>query len=317
MPELVPYHPKINFLHVRAFDERLQSIPGSWTIIHSFLHDGDPRVIRLRWIITEEQWCSIEGFLTFLDQRCHRLLLRCFLQRESVTQAMRKLVRTSMLADTEVPLWDLDRTWTNEQLLQKMGKSIQPDQLQQVLHFLMLQELIMMYQEGEWSCGTGLARIENMGSTFEWVVQECLQRFHHAIARRCVSFKEWQTPPLNDLDVLAFTEDGLIIIVECKSSTDISLDHTLRFMKRAAAFPADIALLLIDTESMQTVVKQLQRMNTILDRGQVESGTIHQHKGSVIAHFIGNLYVANTAGGIAASLDGTLQLYAASNHPNT
>src|ERR671936_18452 len=75
----VSYRPEINMQQVSRFDAHLRNVPGSWTMIHSFLHAGDPRVVSLRWLIPGERWCDEAGFRNFLDQRHHRLLLRCFL----------------------------------------------------------------------------------------------------------------------------------------------------------------------------------------------------------------------------------------------
>ena len=303
----VPYQPQVNMVELRAFDEQLRKLSDSWNIVRSFLHAGDPRVISLRWIIPGELWCDEASFLDFLDVRAHRLLLRCFLHQDIVTRDVQHLLREHIGTDTPIAFQDIQHIWTVEQLLQKID-GIQVEALRQALHFLHLQELIIQHRADAWVSGLRLQAIGNLGSTFEWMVQARLQQEYQAVARRCVSFKEWQTSGLNDLDVVAFL-NNLVLIVECKSSTDVSLEQIARFVQRSQAFPADVALLLIDTTSQQQVTKRLQQIHTIL--GNAVTDIAEQQctwKGSEIAHVAKNLYVANTAGGIAASLAGVLHI---------
>jgi hypothetical protein len=124
--------------------------------------------------------------------------------------------------------------------------------------------------------------------------------------RRCVSFREWQQTQLNDLDMVVFTETE-VITVECKSSHHFTVDHLSRFVRQAQAFPADIALLLIDTLSSHQVTKRLQQIALLLGKEATDFGSHYVYKGSLIVHAIGNMYIANTASGIAAALDGTLR----------
>lgn len=302
----VPYRPEMDMQQVSRFDARLRDVPGSWTMTHSFLHAGDPRVVSLRWIIPDEPWCDEAGFLNFLDQRHHRLLLHCFLQPAAPGPLPLVVERTP--SEAEVVPQESEYQWGRSALLEQMGPAVKPHQLTQALHFLQVQDMVHEEEQGRWSRGRQIKPIATMDSTFEWIVQEYLQRFHHALARRCVGFKEWERSQINDLNVLAFTDDGLVMMAECKSNPDIAGEEITRFMQRATAFPADIALLLIDTESEHQVVEQIQQMNTVLGRELTDLGNIHQHKGSVIAHLGGNLYVANTAGGIKATLEETLHI---------
>ena len=302
----VPYRPEMDMQQVSRFDARLRDVPGSWTMTHSFLHAGDPHVVSLRWIIPDERWCDEASFLNFLDQRHHRLLLHCFLQLAAPDPL--PLVVERIPSEAEAVPQESEYQWSRSALLEQMGPAVKPHQLTQALHFLQVQEMVHEEEQDRWSRGRQLKPVATMDSTFEWLVQEHLQRFHHALARRSVSFKEWERDDLNDLHVLAFTEDGLVITAECKSNPAISGEDITRFMRRATAFPADIALLLIDTASEHQVVEQIQQMNTVLGRELTDPGNIHQHKGSVIAHLGGNLYVANTAGGIEATLEETLHI---------
>jgi len=308
--ERIAFRPQINMQQLRAFDERLQTIPGHWsTIGRSFVHAGAPGVIRLRWQISGERWCDEPGFLNFLDVRNNRLLLRCFLQHEPMTDDLQLTAEESDSPGAGVPEHDWQRSWKEEALLKKMEPGTKPRHLAQALHFLEIQGYIAAHGPNEWVSGSFLEQVATIAPTFAWAVQARLQTDHHALARRCVSFKEWQDTPLNDLDVLAFTEDGLIMTVECKTNLSISLEHMTHFVQRATKFPADVALLLIDTDAEEQVVKRLRQINTVLNREETDIGTRYQQEEkSVIYHLTGNIYVANTAGGINPALETTLRL---------
>ncbi len=307
MLKTLPYRPPLDMQQLHAFDECLRHVPGSWnTIGRSFVHAGAPGVIRLRWLIEGKRWCDEAGFLDFLDQRHHRLLLRCFLQHEAVSEDLQELITDG--ADPAVAESAWKRVWKVEALLDKVGPEITRQRLMYALHFLELQEYLVAQAPDEWVSGPLLAHVEHFGPTFAWSVQAHLQQRHRALVRRCVGFKEWQTSALNDLDVLAFTEDGLVMVVECKSDPDIPFAHLVHFVKRARAFPTDISLLLIDTESESLLTEYIQQIIPILDREPTAPGQRHLYKGSVIYHVIDNLYVANTVGGIDPALETTLRL---------
>jgi hypothetical protein len=156
-----------------------------------------------------------------------------------------------------------------------------------------------------------------LGATFEWLAMENLQRFYQAIARRSVTLKELQELQLGDLEVLAFTDTGLVITVECKSSTsEISREHIARFLRHAALFPADIALLLIDTSDGQLITNSLIQITSCL-RASVKPQYLecYTQEGSLVYHIQDNLYIANTGGGIRAALRVVLQVGATLKHP--
>ena len=144
--------------------------------------------------------------------------------------------------------------------------------------------------------------IENIGSTFEWIVQECLQRFCGAMAQRCVVLQELQ----GDLDVLAFTKEGLVITVECKSGTSIPRKDIISFLQRAILFPANIALMLIDTDEDEPLTCRLAALTSLLGVPLEHPERIQ--KESLIYHIAKNIYLANTAGGIQATLKSVLAI---------
>ncbi|HCI78620.1 MAG TPA: hypothetical protein DHW02_02900, partial [Ktedonobacter sp.] len=52
-----------------------------------------------------------------------------------------------------------------------------------------------------------------------------------------------------DLDVVAFLDGGIIVMVECKSSSDVDEAHFSRFLQRTQTFRPTLAILLIDTQA--------------------------------------------------------------------
>jgi hypothetical protein len=54
-------------------------------------------------------------------------------------------------------------------------------------------------------------------------------------------------PLPGDLDVVAFLNDGRLVMVECKSSGHVDEVHCSLFLQRVQAFHPDLAILLIDT----------------------------------------------------------------------
>ncbi len=159
--------------------------------------------------------------------------------------------------------------------------------------------------------------VRNLGATLEWAVMEHLQHFHQANARRGVLLKELEEQGLGDLDVLAFIDGGLVVTVECKSSTSgIADQHVNRFLRRAALFPADIALLLIDTSDEQQLKARLTQITLCLG-----SGVQHQdlpicyvEAGSQVYHIQENIYLGNTGGGIGATLNAVMHLGTSQKH---
>lgn len=305
--ERIAYRPQTDMQQIQAFDEHLHTLPGSWsTTGRSFVHAGAPGVIRLRWQIAGGHWCDEAGFLDFLDVRNNRLLLRCFLQHEPMTEDLQLPNEEFPSSSAGMPEQNWQRSWTEESLLKKMEPGTRQRHLTQALHFLELQGYIVAHGPGEWVSGSFLEQVMTLAPTFSWCVQAHLQTDHHALARRSVSFIEWQNLQLNELDVLAFTEDGRVIIIDCKTSSTISLDQMIHFVRRAREFPTDISLLLIDTDDEEQVTKRLRQMNTILHRKETDFGSRHQHKKSTVYHLTENLYVANTTGGISSVLEAAL-----------
>ena len=292
--------PLIDERQITDFDICLRRL-GSWnTTGKSALHDGAAGIIRLQWIIPDERWCDEEGMLQFLDLRLHRQVLRWFLHSSPLSKDERFFLRDGWSGWSK----ELRTTWRSNDLAQAVGRN--SEELLPILRFLTLQEYLVKNGEGVWMSGPRLASIYNIGATLEWCVQAHFQRRHQAIARRCVHFKEWEPLGINDLDILAFP-NNLVFLAECKSSTDITLGQITRFVKRAQAFPADIALLLIDTDSLLSVATRVKQIKTILGRETHEEEQTQQD-GSLIVFLPPNICVANIGESISHTLESILHL---------
>jgi hypothetical protein len=292
----IAYRPQVSQRYLRAFDQHLSRCPGPWTLTRSFVHGSDPQVLCLRWIVPSARWCDVPGYLAFLDARPHRDLLRLF-----VNQAPK-------------------RSWEKNELSQLINPAFVPADLEAALSFCEFQEFLVK-RGTMWQPGPRMEAVMNFGATLEWAVMEHLQRFHQAIARRRVVLKELQEQQLGDLDVLAFTQSDLIVTVECKSSTSgISNKHINRFLQRAALFPADIALLLIDTEDEQQLSSRLTQITQYLHSGIQHqcSTSCYREAGSQVYHLKGrNIYIGNTGGGISSTLKAVLQAAATLKHASS
>lgn len=273
------YRPQIDRVQLHAFDQHLSNCHGTWNMTRSIIHAGDRHVLCLRWILPGERWCDIPGYLEFLDVRQHRVLLRCFVRNAP------------------------KQSWSFNELRERFSSTLSSSDLLDALCFCQRQDFVVL-QGAEWQAGPMMEHIWNLGATFEWAVQENLQRFHRAVALRCVMLKEFQAQQLGDIDVLAFTDDHLAITIECKSSTSgISKHHITRFLKRAALFPANIALLLIDTPDEHQIKNRLSQITSCLPSLKKSLPERFVEKGSCVYYVQDNLYIANTGGGIQATLD--------------
>ena len=90
--------------------------------------------------------------------------------------------------------------------------------------------------------------ILNIGRTLEWYVAEWFRLTysisHLVSVRHGVELAELPLP--GDLDVVAFLDEDLVIMVECKSSGEVDEGHVVRFLQRVQSFCPTLAILLID-----------------------------------------------------------------------
>lgn len=298
MTNLIRYCPQTSSTEIKDFERRLHACPGSWTLSRPLAGDDDPSIVRLQWIAPGYQWSDILGFLTFFDRWEHRCLVRTFLRPLSPGLA------TSFLPHKGS---SIELLWSHELLLQALQQRLTMQELHEALMFLEIQELISRYEEQWWQRGCYLQKVHDFGPTLEWLVQEHLLRFHGAFACRRVHFQQWNVLRLNDIDVLAFLPDGRSVLVECKSGKlQGKRQIAAHFHRRATTFPADIALFLVDTECPTPVNTISHYLNECLQRTSIPLEDSSMYQGSYICHLSERIYVANTAGGIAATLRGVL-----------
>jgi hypothetical protein len=148
-----------------------------------------------------------------------------------------------------------------------------------------------------------LAALNNLGWTFEWIVAVLLERHFGALVRRHVILGE--IAALGEIDVLALLDTGQSFLVECKSSSKGLTDRQLdRFLAKARGFPADRALLLIDSDDPHQMQQRIGQFGQALQRvcGDTSIGAMRTYKGSHVVCLRGHLYVADTGGGIISTL---------------
>ncbi|WP_151729018.1 hypothetical protein [Thermogemmatispora aurantia] len=120
------------------------------------------------------------------------------------------------------------------------------------LQMLIDQELLL--REGAAvKAGPALERLYDLGHTLEWLVAEwlrlyCVEHYERLVpVRHGVSLASPAIP--DDLDVLAFPDEGPVLI-ECKSrSKAIEEDHFVRFVARARLLRPFAAIFLVDIEN--------------------------------------------------------------------
>lgn len=268
------------------FSERLQRCVGApWTLWNAQYH-LDALVLQPLPDPSDPSDQDAASFADFLARTFHRRLVRCFLGEQH------------------------GRLWTREALM----KQTRPPSLQALTDALGRCVSWQIAREREtptgpnWQGHLRLSSLANFGWTFEWVVQTILERDYQALVRRHVILGE--RVDLGEIDVLALLGDGRSLLVECKSSSKGVTNQQLdRFVAKGQGFPADRALLLIDTDDPQQMRQRLGQLGQAMERafGDATIEAPWNHEGSLIVHLRDHLFVADTGGGIAATLQGVLK----------
>lgn len=150
------------------------------------------------------------------------------------------------------------------------------------------------------------AHITNIGRTVEWYVAEWFRftysHTHLVAVRHGVEVAELPIP--GDLDVVAFLDEGVIVLIECKSSSDVDEAHFSRFLQRTQTFRPTLAILLIDTQAPFAHAR-LAAFNAALHAHGYGSlhGTRGMYRGAM------NSYVVNVEHSIALSLRDIMNLH--------
>ena len=117
------------------------------------------------------------------------------------------------------------------------------------LSFLLDQE--WFHRDGRWyEQGPYQGHISNIGRTLEWYVAEWFRLTYsiNTVVPVRHGVEVARLPLAGDLDVVAFLDD-LVILVECKSYSEVEQAHFSRFLQRVHAFRPTLAIMLIDTPS--------------------------------------------------------------------
>ncbi len=174
--------------------------------------------------------------------------------------------------------------------------------LAKYLHFMCEHELTV--QEGEFWCKSPAYKdIDNIGPTLEWYVAEWFRSWLEVPARHSVAIKD--VADGGDLDVVAFV-DSIRVMVECKSGSPSQITETdmKLFLRRAADFNPEIAILLIDTES------RIDQQIEMLNRYRIGSDPINAQDDHRSLYWgARHIYVINARASIADSLSAVLRLY--------
>lgn len=265
------------------FLERLQQHPGSpWTLFEG-QSQLDQLVLQPLPLSLDSPWADPTQFLDFLTAIAHRRLLHCFLTTH------------------------VGQPWTFEALL-KQTRPASPQALSHALEQCCFWRIALEDSSTHtWQGHPRLVTLNNLGWTFEWLVQILLEREYDALVRRHVILGEIQN--LGEIDLLAFLANGQSLLVECKSSSKGVTDRQLdRFVAKSRGFPADRALLLIDTDDPHQMQQRMGQVGLAMQRafGDASVGAIQQHDGSSVVCMHNTLYIADTGGGIMTTLQAVL-----------
>jgi hypothetical protein len=266
------------------FVERLQHCAGRpWTLFEA-QHQLDALVLQPLPLSADASRADTTMFVDFLASTFHRRLLHCFVGR------------------------NVNRVWSLEDLL-KQTRPPSPQALFDALEQCHFWQIVLSERAANvWQTHPRLATLNNLGWTFEWVIQTLLERNYDAMVRRHVVLGEIAT--VGEIDVLALFSDGRSLLIECKSSSKGLTDRQLdRFVAKGREFPADHALLLIDTDDPRQMQQRMGQLGQAMQRayGDASVGTIQSHAGSSVVCLREHLYVADTAGGITTTLQAVLE----------
>ena len=266
------------------FVERLQHLPGGpWT-----LFEAQQQLDQLVLQPLSENTSSLDDglFLDFLSDITHRRLVQCFLGNQTIHQ------------------------WSIEDL-HKQTRPRSPQALAEALEQCHSWQIAVESTDKQaWQGHPRLVRLNNIGWTFEWIIQTLLEKHYGALVRRHVVLGELSN--LGELDILALLPDGRAILCECKSSSKRLTDRQLdRFFAKARALPAAQSILVIDSDDLHQMQQRLGQLGqaTLRAFGNISIGAIQRFSGSSIVQLNEHLSVADTGGGILTSLRAVLGEY--------
>jgi hypothetical protein len=270
----VPHEQREQVLPPTAFERQMAE--RGWTVTHMRKACTDPEVFRQQWLVCPNGARYPE-----------RTFYRSF-----GSTPFRKLFRYAL---SHVPC--------TRDLLEQ----ICPQEVLLTSSLTFLQDQEWFHFQGRWfHRGAYQANISNIGRTLEWYVAEWF-RLTCSITRLVqvrhgVQLAELPLP--GDLDVVALLENDLLVVIECKSRSDVDQAHFSFFLQRVEALHPDIAILLIDTPTPFS----LERINTF------NAALGHLGRTSLIGNrgfYRGakGIYVVNVEHNIATSLQDVLRYH--------
>lgn len=232
----------------------------------------DPRVIRLYLNQELEPGERARRFYESFGDNTFRKLLRHIFFHKNSSYA------------------DLKRMCAGEQKLEQNLAQLQEDHL--VTH-----DGTLYYKNPAYN------HIDNLGPTLEWYIAEWFRDWLQVPARHGVALKG--VADGGDLDVVAFV-DGIRVMVESKSGSPNQItENELRlFLRRAADFNPEIAVLLIDTES--NIDRQVEILNRLRTGGDPLTPQDNHHN---LFWGARHIYVINARPSLADALSAVLRLY--------
>ena len=265
------------------FLERLQQCDGGpWTLFEAQQH-LDALVLQPQTFDASQVDTTL--FVDFLANSFHRRLLHCFVG-----------IKSSL-------------SWSLETLLKQI-RPPSPQSLMEALECCRLWQIAIENPTTQlWQGHRRLAPFNNLGWTFEWVIQAVLEREYSALVRRHVILGEIMA--LGEIDILALLPGGRFpLLIECKSSSKGLTDRQLdRFVSKAQGFPGACALLLIDTDDPHHMQQRMGQCGQVMQRayGDASMGAIQRYGGSSVVQLRDRLFVADTGGGLMTTLQAILE----------
>ena len=202
-----------------AFDARMSQ--HGFTTLRTRKIASDPDVFRQQWVVCPNG-ASYPGHTFF---------------RLFGTTSFRELLRY-LLSHTPCTREPLEQMVPHDALLTSY------------LAFLLDQGWFHL-DRGRWyDQGPYQGHISNIGRTLEWYAAEWFRLTYSidAVVPVRHGVEVSGLPLAGDLDVVAFL-DELVILVECKSYSEVEQAHFSRFLQRVHAFHPTLAIMLIDTLS--------------------------------------------------------------------
>jgi hypothetical protein len=285
----VPYIPHASESLLEDFRNALQ-VSGRVLVKHRS-PSSDPLVLKQRWLTTPSRtYYDEDAFYHAFDDGTFRQALRAV------------LTHTVLPPGLFPPLSDEQWAFLEEQEFLKKAPEWGMEQRS------FLNATRYSYQHMHWEQGPAIQGIPDIGRTLEWYVAEWFRKDYKALACHGVETQELPIP--GDLDVIAL-KDGMCMLVECKSSSQIAVQKLHNLLERSIAFHPDMTLLLIDTENAESVEHRTRQLCQLLDCPYEERN--RQLCGKTVFRWIAaqNFYIANTGAGIAATLAAVLRFHGA------